>query len=113
MTSFDAHWLNYLSHRSKLRTRVIHYLSLALAQAIGIALAVWFQSWGFLLICLLAYGIARASRELREGDQVNPYMTKAIFNVVCFFRMLMFELTGNLPREITRMRQRVNHKDDV
>ena len=103
MNSFDAHWLNYLSRRSKLATRLLHYFGLVIGQVSGVALAVWFQSLGYLLICVLAYGLARISRETVWGAQKDAYFTKAIFNVVSFFRMMMLDVTGKLRPEIERI----------
>ena len=103
MTSFDAHWLNYLSRRSKLTTRLLHYLGLVIGQATGVAFAVWFQSWSYLLICVLAYGVARVSRENIWGAQKDAYFTKAIFNIISFFRMMMLDVTGKLRPEIERI----------
>jgi hypothetical protein len=107
MTSFDAYWLNYLSRRSKLTTRLLHYFGLVFGQVLGVALAMWFQSWGYLLICPLAYGAAQLSRETIWGAKKNPYITKAIFNIMSFFRMMILDVTGQLRPEIERIKRPV------
>jgi hypothetical protein len=99
MTSFDAHWLNYLSRRSRLTTRLLHYFG----QVLGVALAMWFQSWGYLMICPLAYSVAQISRETIWGAKKNPFITKAIFNIMSFFRMIILDVTGKLRPEIERI----------
>jgi hypothetical protein len=103
MTSFDAHWLNYLARRSKLTTRLLHYFGLVFGQVLGVVLAMWFQSWGYLMICPLAYGVAQISRETIWGAKKNPYITKAIFNIMSFFRMMILDVTGKLRLEIERI----------
>jgi hypothetical protein len=105
MTSFDAHWLNYLARRSKLTTRLLHYFGLVFGQVLGVALAMWFHSWGYLMICPLAYGVAQLSRETIWGAKKNPYVTKAIFSIMSFFRMMILDVTGKLRPEIERVQQ--------
>jgi hypothetical protein len=107
MTSFDAHWLNYLARRSKLTTRLLQYFGLVFGQVLGVTLALWFQSWGYLMICPVAYGVAQLSRETIWGAKKNTYITKAIFSVMSFFRMMILDVTGKLRPEIERIKQPV------
>jgi hypothetical protein len=102
MTSFDAHWVKYLARRSRITTRLWHYFGLLFGQVAGIGLALWFQSWPYLFICLVSYIIVKASRETPSGSTSAPYFTKAIFNTMCFFRMLALEAAGQLGPEVKR-----------
>jgi hypothetical protein len=105
VNSYDAYWLKYLARRSKFKTRFLHYLGLLFGPALGVGLAMWFQSWTYLLICPLAFGIAWLSRESVWGQKPNPYMTRSIYGVLSFFRMMVLEATGRLPAELKRTKK--------
>lgn len=102
--TYDEYWLGYLAGHSKPLTRWLHYFGLFFGQIIGLALSFFVIWWAFFIVGPVSYFIAFISHEAVEHNTNEPFKTKPLWSVISFFRLMLLDMTGNLGKEMARLK---------
>jgi len=99
--TFDEFWLHYLRAHSLRGTRVVHYIAICTAIAVGVY-GLWTQNvWLVLSAVLIGYVPSVSSHSLIEKNKPlipeNP-----IWAAGCGIKMVCLGMTGQLGRDLER-----------
>lgn len=101
--TWPSYWARYLRGHARLATRLTHYAGLFLVPLAAFVLAWWWREPLILLAIPVFYLAARATHPLFEHNSNQEFATRPWWSILAFAKMMLLDLTGQLPRELRHL----------